>query len=62
MKTGTKLRIALGVEAAIFIAVLAGISTLSMEKASDLWLFELLGAVSATMITTYGLYKMQNLT
>jgi hypothetical protein len=62
MKTSKKLRIALGIEAAIFIAILAGISTFSIEQASDLQLFKLLGPILATMITTYGLYEMRKIT
>lgn len=62
MKTGRKLQTALLVETAILVTILAGISSLSIERASELWLFELVGAVTAAMITTYGLYKMRELT
>lgn len=62
MKMKNAFRILLGVETAVFLAIVSGIALLEPDQAAELWLFELVGAVSASMITTYGIYRMKALT
>ncbi|MFB6200041.1 MAG: hypothetical protein ABEJ83_04120 [Candidatus Nanohaloarchaea archaeon] len=52
----------LTLESMILVFIATNIYHLTPAQASTLKLYELLGAVLAGMITTYGIYKMHQLT
>jgi hypothetical protein len=62
MRQETSFKVLLRVETVALIAIIAGIVFFEPERAADLWLFELVGAVSASLITTFGIYRMKELT
>jgi len=49
-------------ESVLLIGIAGGIASLGLERAEAWGLFEFLGADMAAMITTYGLYRMRDLT
>lgn len=55
-------RILLGLEIMLLVGIVIGITSLNPDKAEAYRLFEFLGADLAAIITTYGIYKMRNLT
>lgn len=57
-----KLQLGLSFEVALLLGVVALIHSLSPAEASYFRLYELFGALSAAIITTFGLYKMRDLT
>jgi hypothetical protein len=52
----------LALETVLLVGIVAGIASLGLERAEAWRLFEFLGADMAAMITTYGLYKMRDIT
>lgn len=62
MKAQKILQISIIFELAVLLGVIAGIYSLNPEGAVKYSLYELLGAVLATLITTTGIYKMEDLT
>jgi hypothetical protein len=62
MNTQEKLRTAAGIETVILGLLIASIAFLGIEEAEAYRLYEFLGVVMATIITTYGIYKMRALT
>lgn len=55
-------KILLGIESVLLAGIVAGIAYLNPDTAEAYRLFEFLGADLAAMITTYGIYKMRELT
>lgn len=62
MKLRKKLEMLMIFELLLLIAIALGIFFLSPDESEKYTLFEFLGAVLASMITTFGLYKMRDLT
>lgn len=62
MELEQKMKIAVAVEALLLLGIVVGIYSLSTETAEAYRLFEFLGADLAAIITTYGLYKMRDIT
>lgn len=60
MNTQEKIRYFLALETAGLAAV--GIGIYTVEKPSSIYLYESLGALTATIITTFGLLRMSDLT
>jgi uncharacterized membrane protein len=56
------MKIALAFETLLLVGILFGVYFLKTETAEAYRLFELLGVFLAAMITTYGLYKMRDIT
>lgn len=62
MNTQKKLRITAGIETVILGLLIACIAFLGIEEAETYRLYELLGVFLALVMTTYGIYKMRDLT
>lgn len=62
MKTEEKLKIILGLEIIVLSAIILGVLSFNSDRTSLYRLYELLGTVIAGIITTFGIYKMRELT
>lgn len=56
------LQLVLLVETALMLGLIGLLSSLTSSQSSYFRLYELFGALSASIITTYGIYKMRQLT
>ncbi|WP_414836751.1 hypothetical protein [Candidatus Nanohalococcus occultus] len=52
----------IAIEAGVLAGLLGTAAYLDPETASALYVFEFLGAAMATLITSYGIYKMNDIT
>ena len=62
MNTQKKLRITAGIETVILGLLMIFMAFLGIEEAETYRLYELFGVFLALVMTTYGIYKMRDLT
>lgn len=62
MKITGKIKLALVFESLLLLGIVTGIYLFEADMAEAYGLFEVLGAILATIMTTYGLYEMRKIT
>lgn len=62
MKHNSIFRGLISVELGLLIGILGAVFALNASKAAGFYLYEFIGVLMASIITTYGIYKMHDIT